>query len=289
MKSNAQILSILMAGVILLSACAPAAVPTQKTEATIDVNPIYTAAAETIAVESTRKAALIPTSTPTIEPTEEPSPTATATLEPTVLTTISDSLVSTPTMWIPVSGNSRPSISAIYDTNCRQGPDENFEIVGALRVGDTSEVFGMLPYGAWWYIKNPGKDSPAYCWVWGETTKVDGSTASVEEISAPPTPYLSKPKVSASVSISPATSSTCPVTVTVTGTIKTSGPGYYNYQIVNDEGTVFEESSLYFKDDGSQSVSVTKTYKADYTGWFMLKVLSPVSAKGKATININCP
>ena len=237
MKSSVRILSILLAVVFLFTACTPAAVPTQKIEPTFDVNPIYTAAAATIAVESTRNAALIPTATETVAPTEAPTATPTETLLPSKpVNTADPSLGPTPTLWIPVSGDSHPSITAIYDTNCRRGPDENFEIVGAIRVGDTSEVYGMLPYGAWWYIKNPGKDTPKYCWVWGETTKVEGSTDSVQEISAPPTPYISKPKVSLSISVDPSTSSSCPEKVTITGTIKTSAEGDFSYQFIMMKG-----------------------------------------------------
>ncbi len=287
MKPYIRILSMLMAGIFLLTACTPAPTPTQQQEATFDVNPIYTAAAETIAVESTRKAALIPTATATIEPTEEPTATPTNTA---TLSALGDTAIITPTLWIPMSGDTHPSISAIYDTNCRQGPDETFEVVGALRVGDTSQVYGMLPYGAWWYIKNPGKDEPKYCWVWGETTKVDGSTADVPEMSAPPTPYLSKPKVSLSISVDPATSTTCPVTVTVTASLTTSGEGNFTYSIVNDEGHHFQDSFLTFKDDGTQSVSFTKKYSSDYSGWFQMKVTNPVAVKsGKAYIQITCP
>lgn len=291
MKSSIRNLSILLAFVIVLTACTPAAVPTQKAEPTFDVNPIYTAAAATIAVESTRNAALIPTATATVEPTEAPTATPTETLAPTMpVGTAVTSLGPTPTLWIPVSGDSRPSITAIYDTNCRQGPDENFEIVGAIRVGDTSEVYGMLPYGAWWYIKNPGKDTPKYCWVWGETTKVEGSTDSVQEISAPPTPYISKPKVTLSAAASPSTSATCPVRITFTGTIKTSAEGDFSYQFYNDEGKIYKQGVMSFKDDGTNSFTFTRTFDEDYTGWVQLKVTNPVAVKsGKASINIDCP
>jgi hypothetical protein len=290
MKSNARILSTLLAVTILLAACTPAATPTQKVEPTVDVNPIYTAAAQTIEVESTRKAALIPTDTPTPAPTEAPTATATNTLAPTIASTESANLGPTPTQWIPVSGDTHPTIKAIYDTNCRQGPDESFDVVGALRVADSSEVYGMLANRSWWYIRNPGKDSPKYCWVWGSTTEVTGSTNDVQEISAPPTPYKSLPTVSVSISVDPSTSTTCPVGVAITGTIKTSGAGTYSYSFYDDEGNVLKSGVMTFKDDGTNSVSFTKTYKETYSGWIQMKVSSPVAKKsGHGTINITCP
>lgn len=285
MRSNARILSILLAATVLLAACTPAATPTQQENPTVDVNPIYTAAAKTIEVESTRKAALIPTET--LVPTDIPTETPTATIAPTLPP--SGTVYPTPTMWIPASGDSNPSISAIYDTNCRQGPDENFDVVGGLRVGETSKVYGMLPYGAWWYIENPGKTDPKYCWVWGETTKVEGSTEAVPEMSAPATPYVHLPKVSLSVSASPETSTSCPVKVTFTGTIRTSAEGNFTYSLYDDEGTVMDEGVMTFKDDGTDSISVTKTYKEDYSGWVQMRVTNPVGGKStKAYFSIDC-
>jgi hypothetical protein len=288
MKSNARILSILLAVVVILAACTPtAAAPTQQENPTVDVNPIYTAAAKTIEVESTRKAALIPTNTDTPAPTEAPTSTPTETLPPTVMPVGTQE--ATPTMWIPVSGDTTPSISAIYDTNCRQGPDESFEVVGGLRIDETSKVIGMLPYGSWWYIENPGKTDPKYCWVWGETTKVEGSTDAVPEMSAPATPYHSLPKITVGISVDPSSSTTCPTTITITGTIKTSAEGNFAYQIYDDEGYVLDSGVISFKDDGTNSVSVTEKFKDSYQGWVQMKVTSPVGQKsGKATIDIDC-
>jgi hypothetical protein len=288
MKSTARILSLLMTGIFLITACTPAATTTPAPASTVDVNPIYTAAAQTIEVESTRKAALIPTSTETPIPTEAPTATATATQE-VLATSASENLGPTPTLWIPVSGDSNPTIQATYDTNCRQGPDPSFDLVGSLRVGDTSEVYGMVPNGSWWYIKNPGKDSPKYCWVWGGSTTVSGSTAAVPEIAFPPTPYHSLPTVSLGMSADPATSTTCPVLVTFTATIKTSAEGNFSYVIFDDEGNTLKSGTMVFKDDGSDSISFTKTYKSSYTGWVQMKVTNPVTKKsGHATINFNC-
>ena len=289
MKSYARILSSLLTGVILLSACTPAATSIPTSAATFDVNPIYTAAAATIAVESTRNAALIPTATATA--TLEPSATATATLEPSpVDLTASGAMEITPTLWIPSSGDTRPTITANLDTNCRQGPDATFDIVGGLRVGDTSEVYGMLSNASWWYIKNPDKESPKYCWVWGSTTEVTGSTNSVPVMAVPPTPYKSLPDVSVNISVDPGSSSTCPQVVTVTGTITTSAEGTFSYQIYDDEGNIYKNSTMTFKDDGSDSISFSKTFKSDYSGWFMMKVTNPVTQKSnKGTISIDCP
>lgn len=283
MKSNIRIFSLWMALSFALAACAPAPATTQPEQPTVDVNPIYTAAAKTIEVESTRKAALIPTATATATSTAAPTATATAVVD------AATSANPTPTIWIPMSGSDHPSISSTYDTNCRQGPDESFDVVGGLRVGDTSKVNGMLADRSWWYIQNPGKEDPAYCWVWGGTTTVSGSTDAVPEMPVPATPYKSLPTISLGLSISPSSASSCPTTVTFTGTIKTSAEGNFSYQIYDDEGNILKSGVMSFKDDGTDSVSFTKKYSSTYKGWIQMKVSNPVSQKsGKVSIAIDC-
>lgn len=80
-------------------------------------------------------------------------------------------------------------ISANLDTNCREGPDTVFPVIGHFQRGQTSEVQGSNTSQTWWYIKNP--DNPErYCWVWGETTYVEGITNEVAIITPPPLPPL---------------------------------------------------------------------------------------------------
>lgn len=80
-------------------------------------------------------------------------------------------------------------ISANLDTNCREGPDTVFPVIGHFQRGQTSEVQGSNASQTWWYIKNP--DNPeGYCWVWGETTSVEGNTNEVAIITPPPLPPL---------------------------------------------------------------------------------------------------
>ena len=78
-------------------------------------------------------------------------------------------------------------ISAKYDTNCREGPDTKYPIMGHFVRGQTSEVNGTNSLQTWWYIKNP--DNPDdYCWVWGESTFVEGDTGDVSVVPPPPPP-----------------------------------------------------------------------------------------------------
>jgi len=128
------------------------------------------AASQKAAAEATNQA--VGTSTQTIY-TDTPSspPTSTQVSIQTTPTLKTDALL----------------ISANLDTNCREGPDTIYPVFGHFLRGQTSEVQGSNTSQTWWYIKNP--DNPeGYCWVWGETTYVEGITNEVAIITPPPLP-----------------------------------------------------------------------------------------------------
>lgn len=271
--------------VLLLASCAPAAAPaaTQPPQATVDIGAINTAAVQTYVVESTRNAMLIPTSTEVILPTNTPEPpTATATVAQVVNTPANQ-----PTLWIPPSGSSYPSITASLNTNCRSGPDKFFDVVGALRVGDTSEVHGKLNGGGWWYIKNVTNPDPKYCWVWAETTVVTGDTSNLPVVQAP---VAHPPKLTLSISAAPPTSAVCPTTFVFTATVASDRAADLAYQIVDADGKVLKAGEMVFTDDGSQSVSVSKSYSKNISSWVMLEITYPFADhSSKAVFTQTCP
>jgi hypothetical protein len=59
--------------------------------------------------------------------------------------------------------------------------------VGILMPGQKSEVKGRNDTGTWWYIANPSK-AGQLCWIWGETTTVEGDVTSLPVITPPPPP-----------------------------------------------------------------------------------------------------
>lgn len=119
----------------------------------------------------------------------------TNTLVPTVIQTE----VKIATTETPPAQTGALTISAIVDTNCRLGPSTLYDIVGYLLADRQSEVRGRNDAQTWWYIENPGK-SGAYCWVWGQTTNVQGDVSLLPVIDPPPPPE--RPEVAYSVSFS---------------------------------------------------------------------------------------
>ncbi len=81
---------------------------------------------------------------------------------------------------------SKPMISVSVDTNCRTGQGGDFDYLGALLVGETTEVLARDTSERYWYIPNP--DGPGFCWVWGEYATIIGDTSPLPVYTPEPTP-----------------------------------------------------------------------------------------------------
>lgn len=216
----ARLAAVMLSILLFLSACQ---LPASQPVATLDANLLLTQGAETVQVELTRAAgeltleaplsipatqtvaALLtdlvsqdtPTSAPpTPEPTQTsgaypPPPTPSSTQAPTIEATPSpshtpDAPTATPTLVVG-------QITAVRDTNCRQGPGANFEVISGLRSGRTAAVYGKDSSGEWWFISRPSGKVNDYCWVWGETTEIQGDEDDYPVI--PPYPLQLDPAV----------------------------------------------------------------------------------------------
>ena len=151
---------------------------------------------------------LPPTSTP------EPTLTPTATLSPTPVFT------ATPVV---------PQISVSVATNCRVGPGKVYDRVGALLVGQVSEVVGRNQVGNYWYIRNPSR-SDGFCWLWGEYATVTGNLAALPILTPPPTP------------------TPMPAFVAEYDGLQSCGSYWVDFELTNTGGIDFESFSLTVKD-----------------------------------------
>lgn len=172
MRKNLLSLFVLLA--LVATSCNQ---PTQETP-TADVQAaISTGVALTLIAQQ----ALLPTAT---TPVELPPETATESVpEPTETATLAVTNTPAPTATLAV-----PMISASVNTNCRRGPSILFEPpVGVLAVGVTAEVRGRLSNNAWYLIQNPTRPE-GECWVWSETTDIQGDRSAIPIATPPPMP-----------------------------------------------------------------------------------------------------
>lgn len=144
---------------------------------TPDPNFINTSVAQTMAVIQLQSAQ------PGIPVTGPDTPTSTFTAEPPTLT---PTLTLTPTPIFTVTP-SVPQISVSVPTNCRVGPGKAYDLVGALLVGEVTQVYGRDLAGNYWYVRNPDVDGD-FCWLWGEYATLSGNTFALPIFTPPPTP-----------------------------------------------------------------------------------------------------
>jgi hypothetical protein len=145
-------------GPVILLWVASLACNRSGTVAPPDPNAAQTAIVETIMAIQAQPA------TTAVNPVE-----ATPTLElPTALPSASPTPEFTTT---PVT----PQISVSFDTFCRTGPGKDYEKVGILLVGETTEIVGRHATGQFWYVRNPDV-GPEFCWVSGEYATISGNT-----------------------------------------------------------------------------------------------------------------
>ncbi|MBT3336329.1 MAG: SH3 domain-containing protein [Anaerolineae bacterium] len=163
---NKKILFLLSTSLILILACSidiNTAVPTEV--------PVGNAVATSVAATLQANAAI---PNPISAPTQPPPPPAVFT--PTV--------VLSPTPSVPIA-------SVSVDTNCRTGPGQDYEIIGALTVGEKAEIVGKRTSHEYWVIKNPDRNGE--CWLWGYYAMVAGDTSSLREYDIPEPPLPSPP------------------------------------------------------------------------------------------------
>ncbi|HXF86346.1 MAG TPA: SH3 domain-containing protein [Anaerolineales bacterium] len=164
MSKSAPIFSFITLLLFVSLACA---LPNLSTP---DPSLIGTTVAQTIIADLTQSA---PSLTPTFTFTPEPP-----TLTPTLSSSLTPIFTFTPLV---------PLISVSVATNCRVGPGKIYERVGALLVGETTEVYALDPTGNYWYVRNPDT-GPEFCWLWGEYATVSGNISALPIYTPPPTP-----------------------------------------------------------------------------------------------------
>lgn len=185
-KSSLIFISILIV-VISLSLAGCNLLGTDEPEISTE-NRVLTIVAETMAVEQyiqTVVAETMAAARPTEVVQEEPEPELVDISEPTATELQATPILPTPTItYTPTS--SVPMVSVSADTNCRTGPGQPYDIIGALLVGEQAEVVGAALDGGYWIIMNP--DLAGECWLWANYATVVGETAGLPISPPPPTP-----------------------------------------------------------------------------------------------------
>ena len=163
-NKRGTILSLLLLGVLVLSACAPAApAATQPPAPTQDVAALETQSAATVYADLTAGA-----------PTPLPPPPG-PTTDPNI-----------PVAILPTPAAGEPSATALYNASIYSGPGTNYVLYATLLGGANAKVVGKSADGLWWAISIPIVPSGA---GWVDAGYVTVSNAdSVAVLPTPPVP-----------------------------------------------------------------------------------------------------
>lgn len=102
---------------------------------------------------------------PVLTPTRNPTVAIT---NPSFATTAQQAAEASPTQ-------SQPYVQVSTATNCRKGPGQNYDAVGALQVGERARVVGKYPPANYWIIEDPRGGGT--CWLWGQYATIEGDVS----------------------------------------------------------------------------------------------------------------
>lgn len=121
-----------------------------------------------------------------------------------------------PTYTPVVLGMFKPMVQVSKNTNCRSGPGELYDRVGALRVGEAAEVVGRSADAKYWIIRNPNHPD-RFCWLSSKYASVTGTAGALPIFTAPPPPTATKtptrPPRPTNTSVPPTVPSTPGITI----------------------------------------------------------------------------
>lgn len=251
---------------------------------TLDRDQISTAAAQTIEVTFTLGALQENLNKPTLTVTPSPQPIA-----PSATTTVITPVFTSTLLPIPTNTPLYPMIHSTINTNCRTGPSSDYDVVGYLMVGDKVGVIGRNANSTWWVIQNPDNLSKN-CWVWNQTTIVEGNLSNIPVTTPVPTVTPAIAKITITSNAVPVNySGPCPVDIELTAKIATTLPATVKYSWLSSFSYPFSADEFIFDVAGSQKFSETMTITSDTTGFVRFRITLPYPLKGeRIDIAVNC-
>lgn len=91
---------------------------------------------------------------------------------------------------------STPMLTVLEQTNCREGPGQEYPVVFTYLPTVQLEITGRYDPNNFWLVKSPESTS-GICWLWGEYVELTGSYWVVPTLTPPPTATLPPPQAPA--------------------------------------------------------------------------------------------
>jgi len=115
--------------------------------------------------------------------------TGTASITPTVTAFSTATIGATPTI---TPTYSTPMLTVLEQTNCREGPGQDYEVLFTYLAKKKLEIAGRYEPTNFWLVKSP-ESTTGTCWLWGEYVELSGSYWVVPTLTPPPTATIAPP------------------------------------------------------------------------------------------------
>lgn len=116
--------------------------------------------------------------------------TGTASITPTVTALSTQTSAATPTI---TPTYSTPMLTVLQQTNCREGPGQDYEVIFTYLAKKKLEIAGRYDPNNYWLVKSPDSKTGT-CWLWGEYVELSGSYWVIPTVTPPPTATLAPPQ-----------------------------------------------------------------------------------------------
>ena len=88
---------------------------------------------------------------------------------------------------------STPMLTVLEQTNCREGPGQDYEVVFTYLPKKKLQILGRYDPTNYWLVKSD-ESQAGHCWLWGEYVEVTGSYWVVPSVTPPATATIAPPQ-----------------------------------------------------------------------------------------------
>ena len=213
--------------------------------------------------------------------TAQPSPGVKATVTATAAgnaTVTAGSTATNPAKATITPTYSTPILTVLQQTNCREGPGQDYDVVFTYLAKVKLEIIGRYDPTNFWLVKSPDSKSGT-CWMWGEYTEASGSYWVVPTVMPPATATVPPPLAPANRKWN-----------------YTCGAGNATFSLTWEDRATTETGYRIFR-DGEQvadlpanSTAFTETIPLEdgKSATYYLQVYGPSGTVNTSTITIDC-
>jgi hypothetical protein len=173
---------------------------------------------------------------------------------------------------------STPMLTVIQQTNCREGPGQDYEVVFTYMPNAKLVILGRYEPENYWLVKSEYSPTGS-CWLWGEYVEVKGSYWAVPSVT-PPATSTPKPPQAPSIQNWEFSCSVGQMTITIEWADRSNNET--GYRVLRDGKAIIElpPNSTFF----SETIALQSGDSAEY----IIQVFNSTGEVNSAPMNLTC-